>query len=301
MKNWVFYHSVDLDGICSGAIIRFKLKSYLKIPPDAIEMYPINYGEPFPWDKINKEDIIYMADFSLNINDMKKLITEYNFIYIDHHKSAINEILLQKLQVKGSMDLKMAACELCWEYLFPNIKTPYIIKYLSKYDNWTKDNDWYDITLPLQYGIRLDKELQDPGNKLWEKLFTDPIFTTTYCSKALFNGKIAFKQLKSLGDIAIKSDSFIGNLDGIKVLCLNSSFRDSAVFEEYFDPSIHDACLVFRIDKNLITQVSLYTMKNNIDVSIISKKYGGGGHKQASGFQCKKLDIDGNYNIKVIK
>ncbi|MCK9521014.1 MAG: hypothetical protein M0R74_18615, partial [Dehalococcoidia bacterium] len=33
--------------------------------------------------------------------------------------------------------------------------------------------------------------------------------------------------------------------------------------------------------------VSLYSEK--VDVSVIAKKYGGGGHKGASGFQCEKL------------
>jgi nanoRNase/pAp phosphatase (c-di-AMP/oligoRNAs hydrolase) len=33
--------------------------------------------------------------------------------------------------------------------------------------------------------------------------------------------------------------------------------------------------------------VSLYS--KTVDVSEIAKKYGGGGHKGAAGFQCKKL------------
>ena len=32
-----------------------------------------------------------------------------------------------------------------------------------------------------------------------------------------------------------------------------------------------------------------YIPKKNIDCSEIAKKYGGGGHKQAAGFQCKEL------------
>ena len=36
-------------------------------------------------------------------------------------------------------------------------------------------------------------------------------------------------------------------------------------------------------------KVSLYTKKDDIDVSIIAQKYGGGGHKKASGFRCDKL------------
>jgi nanoRNase/pAp phosphatase (c-di-AMP/oligoRNAs hydrolase) len=36
--------------------------------------------------------------------------------------------------------------------------------------------------------------------------------------------------------------------------------------------------------------VSLYTTKEHIDVSQIAKKRGGGGHKQAAGFQVQKIE-----------
>ncbi len=41
--------------------------------------------------------------------------------------------------------------------------------------------------------------------------------------------------------------------------------------------------------------VSLYT-KKDIDVSIIAKKYGGGGHKKSADFVCKKLPFIKNEN-----
>jgi hypothetical protein len=39
-----FYHSADLDGHCSGAIIK-------KVHPEC-ELIGINYGDEFPWDKV---------------------------------------------------------------------------------------------------------------------------------------------------------------------------------------------------------------------------------------------------------
>ena len=40
-----FYHLADLDGHCSGAIVKYKY-------PDA-ELFGINYGQAFPYDKIS--------------------------------------------------------------------------------------------------------------------------------------------------------------------------------------------------------------------------------------------------------
>jgi len=44
-----FYHSVDLDGHCSGAIVK---RAY----PDC-EMIGINYGDKFPWQQVYEGEI----------------------------------------------------------------------------------------------------------------------------------------------------------------------------------------------------------------------------------------------------
>ena len=85
MKRRCFFHSADLDGHCSGAIIKYK-------HPDCV-MYPMDYGDKFPWHHINPDDIVYMVDFSLPIDDMNKLSDKlgFNFIWIDHHETAAQE------------------------------------------------------------------------------------------------------------------------------------------------------------------------------------------------------------------
>jgi nanoRNase/pAp phosphatase (c-di-AMP/oligoRNAs hydrolase) len=50
----------------------------------------------------------------------------------------------------------------------------------------------------------------------------------------------------------------------------------------------YDIMIPFCFDGKQWT-VSMYTKNKEIDVSIIAKKYGGGGHKNAAGFQCKEL------------
>jgi phosphoesterase RecJ-like protein len=40
--------------------------------------------------------------------------------------------------------------------------------------------------------------------------------------------------------------------------------------------------------KRQVYQVGLRS-RNDIDVSAVAKKFGGGGHKQASGFTCDKI------------
>ena len=83
MKTVGFYHKSDLDGRCSGAILKYHI-------PD-ITLVGIDHGDPFPWNMINSGTIVYMCDFSLpDINLMYRLWEKSaEFIWIDHHKSAI--------------------------------------------------------------------------------------------------------------------------------------------------------------------------------------------------------------------
>jgi len=46
------------------------------------------------------------------------------------------------------------------------------------------------------------------------------------------------------------------------------------------------------IKKDNIWLFSLYTNKDDVDCSIIAKKYGGGGHKKASGFSSSTIPFD---------
>lgn len=79
-----FYHKSDLDGMCSGAIV--------KAFDQAVELRGIQYGEPFPFDEITPGQNVYMVDFSLQpFSDMERLNNLANLIWIDHHKTSLDE------------------------------------------------------------------------------------------------------------------------------------------------------------------------------------------------------------------
>ncbi len=136
-----FYHSSDLDGHCSGAIVKYKF-------PEA-QMHSINYGQQFAWDKVNtKEDVIIMVDFSLQpFVEMAKLYTEFGdrLIWIDHHISAVEEAKNWKDgednkslndKINGLRMVGLAGCELTWKHFFPEIEMPNAVRLLGRYDVW---------------------------------------------------------------------------------------------------------------------------------------------------------------------
>lgn len=158
-----FYHSADLDGHCSGAIVKYRY-------PEC-EMYPINYGDEFPWDEIKPDEIIFMVDFCLQPHDKMKLLGDTLLHYIDHHADAVTA-MRNMLDPNGFTWIgktclgEKAACELTWEYLFPDKPVPLVVKLLSLYDSWTyKDHCLESMVLPFQMRMRMEQ--LDPRN--WDK------------------------------------------------------------------------------------------------------------------------------------
>ena len=149
-----FYHSADLDGHCSGAIVKYRF-------PEAI-MHPINYGDAFPWDEIHPEDEVYMVDFCLQpFNDMIRLGKSCNLVWIDHHATSIEEVFAcpAVIEAKHTLNPKKAACELTWEYLFPNEPVPLAVKLLSLYDSWTyQGHELEDMVLPFQIMFHTERK-----------------------------------------------------------------------------------------------------------------------------------------------
>jgi len=275
-----FYHSADLDGHCSGAIVKHKY-------PDC-EMIGINYGDEFPWDKVKDQDVI-MVDFSLQpfVPNMVNLMKfSKSLIWIDHHKTAIDEYLEYcksgKSQPYTALDENYAACELVWDYFFQTQVTPESIFLLGRYDIWDHAADVR--VMPFQWGMRLYKDTYPDNIKFWEAVFFDTSFQSKICAK----GKDILEYRDSENAKYIKGFVFETTFERFKFICINRGMTNSQMFDSIWDEKKYDGMLTFVRKKGQWT-VSLYTTKKDLDLSIIAKKHGGGGHKNACGFQCDEL------------
>lgn len=266
-----FYHSVDLDGECSAAIVKSHIQDIL--------LYPFNYGDEFPWYLINKNTKVYMVDVSLSIEDMNKLNDLSNeFIYIDHHISILKDLGLFKF--KGLQNSNIAACILTWNYFnaLNGIKNiPECISLLGKFDIW----DLSEEVLNFQAGMKTYNT--NPNNSdFWDYIFTHPEFV----NKIIEEGKIIQRYLKNHNKKLVNSFTFVFKFRTHSVLAINSVTGGSLVFQE--DPNYKDVDILMTFGWAKNWKVSMYTTKD-IDVSIYCKEFGGGGHKSASGFHCKEL------------
>jgi oligoribonuclease NrnB/cAMP/cGMP phosphodiesterase (DHH superfamily) len=138
-----FYHSSDLDGICSAAIVKYRYPECELIAID----YDYNHHI---FDSVSVGETVFMVDFSALSEHMRYLKYHTDFIWIDHHKTAIEKC--SKLEpIAGIREIGKAACELTWEYLFPNKTMPEAVRLLGRYDVWDHSDP---NTLPWQYGMR---------------------------------------------------------------------------------------------------------------------------------------------------
>jgi len=290
-KIWCFYHSVDFDGQCSGAIVY----NYYKERNRKVNLVGINYGESFPWTDIGSSDTVYMVDFGIQpFKDMVLLNSVCDLVWIDHHQSALNDLTESGVKFDGIQRNGIGACALVWEYLYPNIDIPYAIKLLSEYDVWIHDDP---NTLPFQYGLRLEPDTQ-PDSDIWVDLFEteegcdmwgNSLEWYDVLMKIINNGKTILEYETKNNELYCKHYAFETEINGLKAIAVNKGLTSSAVFDSVWDNTKYDCMLTFSRTKRGHWTCSLYTDKEGIDTSITAKKYGGGGHVGASGFQCDEL------------
>lgn len=267
-KILCIYHSADLDGICSGAIMRKKF-------PEA-EMLGYDYGQPFPWDKVDQDTHVYMADVSLPKEDMARLDhASKGFTWIDHHKSAIEEC--ESLDLMGVQEVGKAACELCWEHLFSYDLVPLAVYLLGRYDVWDKLDTRVD---PFQYGSRfhIRNGVEDDA---WIDLLEDD---SDIVHSFIEDGRLLYEYQMGENAKYAKARAFETEFHGLKVIACNKMLTNSMLFDTVYEPEKHDAMMVFGLRPDGMWKCSMYTTHDHVDVSMVCKELGGGGHQKAAGF-----------------
>ena len=269
-----FYHSADLDGHCSGAIIKNRY-------PEC-EMIGINYGDPFSWDTIQENETVFMVDFSLQpFDDMVKLQCRCNLIWIDHHISAIKERDRSSHEIQGCQRTNQAACELTWLYCY-GVNMPFSVSLLGRYDVW--DLKAHEDIMPFQYGMRIFETRPENSMHLWEKIF----FNQDFIQEVTDNGILLLKYQNSDNKKYVQACAFETEFEGLRAIAVNKGLTSSTLFDSIWDESQYDIMITF-VRREEKWTVSLYSTKKDIDVSEIAKKHGGGGHKSAAGFQTTTL------------
>ena len=269
-KTYIVYHKIDFDGVCSAACVYWMLLKYY----DSVDivLIPINHGDVFDlWDKVKKNDNVFMVDFCLPIEDLKRLNDITCLCVIDHHKTAIDAIIESGIDIVGYLGIGIGACFLTYKYLdgilnFDPTRCPYLIKLLAEYDVWNHS----DVnTLPLQYGLKCIENIYDPTHSVWKSIVLDTI-QPQEVDAIIDNGKLAQQYEKCTNKQYCDIMCIESELDGYKLICVNKGLGSSLVFESIWDSSTYDIMCCFN-RTNGSWNASLYTDKKGVDVGKIAK------------------------------
>ena len=295
-----FYHGADNDGKLAGAIVKL---AYEKAGEDIV-MYPWDYGQPFPWDKVEGREVV-MVDIALQPFSEHLRLAEVarELIWIDHHKSAIDsyvEAVKCVLPIKGIRAVGIAACELAWLYynrgpvetvegvVLEMDKIPQGVRLVGRYDVWDhSDPD----ALPFKYGLdscQIDPSRSDCNWMALRALINGGDWTRELLCRGLKVHAYVKTDFKKYAESA----AFETVLDGHKVIALNRLYGGSHSVDPMFVRGTHAFMVAFGYTpkSNGKWTVSMYSDEGIIDLGAIAKKFGGGGHMGAAGFQ---IGIDG--------
>lgn len=277
-----FYHSADLDGHCSGAIVKLKY-------PEC-EMIGINYGQKIDIDSISVGEVVYMVDFCLQpFSGMEELNRACELHWIDHHaKGSIDEAHARGFLASGGQLLEVgkAGCELTWKYIHGDAPMPWTVFLLGRYDVWDHSAD-KDV-LPFQYGMRNFEDTRPDNVQFWSSALH---FNTDEVTKT---GRTILDYEDKQNAKFCKAYAFETSLLGNTAICANRGFINSKVFDSIYDPVRHHLMITFCRLKPPAGKwtVSLYSTREDVDCGAIAKSFGGGGHKSTAGFQCENLPFN---------
>lgn len=289
----IIYHRGDLDGIASGGLLKHAFP--------LAELHGAEFGDNIDEliSSCEGENFVFMADFSIPLPKMVELASKVGrFVWIDHHWFIIKQYIENTALFPptftayiGKEANDKSACELVFEYLYPGKDVPLFIQYLSQYDVWNhKDPD----VLPFQYGARL--HFDSPKSSTFAELLAciddpdinDQGYSDYLVNEILLTGQTILDWQKQSAGFVAKEYAFEVEFEGYKAIVLNTPLKGSHEFDAV-KTSGHDIMISFNQRPDRKWRVSIYTERDDVDVSVLASKYGGGGHKKAAGVIVDKL------------
>ena len=265
--NCVIYHANCTDGF--GAAY-----SAWKLLGNRTEYYACKHGTPPP--DVKGKNVVVL-DFSFNNATTKKMIEESNsLLVIDHHKSAMVE--LHDIS-NTHFDMTKSGAMLAWEWFHPGKEPPKFIKYIQDRDLWK-----WELDYSKEFSAAFDMvpfEFEEFEKFEDDSVFDDAVKRGSYI---LAYSKTVIKK--------VCEKAVARKYKGMKVIVVNSSHWMSEIGAR-LAPDCDFAVIWYYDHEDRINKVSLRAFHDTVDVSEIAKRFGGGGHKKAAGFQISgELCVD---------
>lgn len=274
MKTLIIYHKNCFDGICAAWVAKRKFS-------DA-DILPANYGEPFP--DVSPKDNIVIVDFSYPREVMIEVSHVCELLVIDHHKTA--EKACEGLNF-CKFDMNESGASLAWKTFFPDEPIPVLVRYIKDRDLWL---------FKEEYSEEINSYIQSFPMTIenYEELYDE--LENSDGRKALVGGRSILRYKQTMVEAMCKN-MVMKDVGGYIVPVVNASILFSEVGSRLCEMAAthgtnseygNHPFAAYYFDR-LADNTRQWGLRSigDFDVSEVAKKFGGGGHRNAAGFQEK--------------
>lgn len=276
MKNIVVIYHNDEDGFGGAWAAWKKFKNKASYVAADFQMDPI---------KGLKDKEVYFIDFCYPSEKIMGELLKNNkkVIVLDHHVSSKKFGEISTEFVYGD---KNSGAVLAWKYFHPKEKLPKILSYVEDGDLFRFKLKYSEEILSALFNYKLDF-------LAWNKI-AKQFENSKILEKFIEEGKAIIKYKNKIILDSVRRGINV-TLGGSKAIAVNSQILESEI-GNYIYKNKGVIGLVWSI-RNEKMKISLRS-GGNIDVSKVAQKFGGGGHKYASGLW---LDYKGEFPWKMRK
>lgn len=290
----VLYHADCTDGFASAWVARRKM-------PNA-ECVPVQYGQEPP--RVTDREV-YVLDFSYKASTLRMMADlSSQLVCLDHHKTAQEDLrsitdadpypdrthgwrlngngFYDKVYVK--FDMNKSGARMAWDYFFPpsSYSMSNVVPDLVKY---VEDRDLWRWSMPNSREVNAAIASYDKTFEEFDRLYAALQVEHGYRELAT-EGSAILRYQGRLIESACKN-AHEATIGGHSVLAVNTGVSISEVAERLAKDRPFGVCYFRRADGLWI--YSLRSREGGVDVSAVAKQYGGGGHKQAAGFESNTV------------
>lgn len=277
MNPFCIYHGNCADGFGAAWVVR---KFF---GPDQVDFHAGFYGAEPP--DVTDRDVI-MVDFSFKRPVLDAMRTKARSILIlDHHKTAAEDLhglpapddqyMRENMGISALFDMNRSGAGLAWDFFFPNEKRPALIDTIE-------DRDLWRFNLAHTREVQANVFSYPYDFHTWDYLMARGKDHMGIQDMAQEGSAIERKHHKDVAELveASKRRMVIG---GYSVPVANLPYTLSSDAGHLMcNGELFAACYM---DTPRGRVFSLRSSDAGADVSEIAKRYGGGGHRNAAGFQ----------------
>lgn len=271
MKKLCFYHSGCPDGFGAAWSVR---KAWGE------DAWYVARGHE---DRVRMGDcedaLVAFVDIAPGRDELRELAdVASQVVVLDHHVTAQDRLAsdasyVNELEEEGHLlhfDLGHSGSVLAWQYFHPENETPDLLRYVEDQDLW----NW---ALPQSDAINAAISSYPREFEVWDRLASDPI------SKLADEGEPILRSNRM--EVARRLDHARPVALGTqRIEAVNASTNRAQIGHELAKRAAfgQEWGLVYRVEGAEL-YATIYSI-GDLDISKVAMTYGGGGHKNASGF-----------------